>query len=439
MSSSAAKPSGRVEAIDAFRGFTIFAMIFVIMVAGYKNLPFLFPQFGSVPLTTFKHAGEGGDPEEWRRWEESHPGTRWYIGNVKSINADGTYNIAVDINSTTQEFPKSVVWTGKVMKAADPKIEYAGDEVIGVEKNGQWTFQQSGIGVTFCDLVAPFFVFIVGLCIPLSRMARGDARWWKHVLMRTLGLILLGVLYISLILKVSWWWGILQAIGVAYFMGAVIMLLPMSGRWIVLAALAGFHAWMSLKFPWWLTLGEPGKEFWTIVAPLGDKLRPLTLHCTPWGSIGYGLTTIAGTFLGEAVATKDRKQIVSKSILYGVIFTAVGLVIHQWIPMHKDIVSSSYGLFTAGIACFFFLGFYMVIDILGWKKGWVWFLGVFGANALLAYFMQPVVRIFLQALGIYSGLGGQAGWGGMYKGVLWTLLLWCVVLVFNRKNIYWKL
>ena len=29
----------RIESIDAFRGFTIFAMIFVIQAAGYKHLP----------------------------------------------------------------------------------------------------------------------------------------------------------------------------------------------------------------------------------------------------------------------------------------------------------------------------------------------------------------------------------------------------------------
>ena len=51
----------RIESIDTFRGFTIFAMIFVIMVAGYKHLPLTFPQFGSAPVSTFKHAGEDGE------------------------------------------------------------------------------------------------------------------------------------------------------------------------------------------------------------------------------------------------------------------------------------------------------------------------------------------------------------------------------------------
>ena len=89
----------RVQAIDAFRGFTILAMIFVIRVAGYSNLPLTHSWFGSVPVSQFHHAADA-----------------------------------------------------------------AGAAAVG------------GIGVTFTDLVAPFFVFIVGMCIPLSKRRRG-AEW----------------------------------------------------------------------------------------------------------------------------------------------------------------------------------------------------------------------------------------------------------------------
>ena len=92
------KQSGRIASIDAFRGFTVLAMIFVIQVAGYTNLPLTMSWFGSPPVSTFKHAGD-------------------------AINA-------------------------------------------------------TGIGLTFTDLVAPFFVFIVGMALPLSKKRRGSD-WWK--------------------------------------------------------------------------------------------------------------------------------------------------------------------------------------------------------------------------------------------------------------------
>ncbi|MGE5500059.1 MAG: hypothetical protein ACM3Q2_18455, partial [Syntrophothermus sp.] len=48
----------RIASVDAFRGFTMLAMIFVIQVAGYKDLPLTFSHFGSPPVSTFHHAAD---------------------------------------------------------------------------------------------------------------------------------------------------------------------------------------------------------------------------------------------------------------------------------------------------------------------------------------------------------------------------------------------
>ncbi len=355
------KKKKRVMSIDAFRGFTVLAMIFVIQVAGYKNLPLTGEWFGSVPVSHFHHAAEA-------------PG--------------------------------------------------------GI-----------GIGCTFTDLVAPYFVFIVGMCIPLSRRRRGG-EWWNHVLSRTFMLIFLGVLYISLILSLSYWWGILQAIGIAYFMGAAAMLLPIWGRWALVAAIAAFHLVMSHIFPWWTTLGEEGAGMLSITNLTGDPLKPLIVHCTPWASISWGLITIVGTILGEAVATRSHKKIIAQSILVGIVFSLAGYILHRinWphFAMNKETVSSSYSLFTSGISALTFLIFYLIMDVGGFQK-WAWIFIVFGANALLGYFMQPVVRIFITALGFRQFMVGHEGWMGMYYGLMWTALLWVVVYWFNKRNIYWKI
>jgi predicted acyltransferase len=429
------KPKQRLESIDAFRGFTIFAMIFVIMVAGYKHLPLTFPHFGSVPVSTFKHAGEDDGPETWMRWEGNNPVTKYRPAKIEAEKANQFYDIAVlnEKGDTTASFKDVKVWTAKPL--------HPEESMVAVYKTNetQPTFQQLGIGCTFTDLVAPFFVFIVGLCIPLSRQRRG-ADWWQHVGFRTLGLIIAGMIYISLIFKLSYFWGILQAIGVAYFMGAAFMLFPTLWRWIAVFAVALIHSWLTFHVPWWVELGDKSKPFLTILNPTGDMLRPLTIHCTPWGSISYGIMTVIGTLLGEAIATRDKMKILKQSLLIGIVFTIVGYLMHIYqYPINKDVVSSSYAFFTSGIGAITFLIFYWIIDIWQLKWGWVWFLGVYGSNALLAYFMQPVVRIFLTALGPYEGLKGHMGWNGMLAGLEWTMLLWCVVLWFNRKGLYWKL
>jgi len=190
------KKHERILSIDAFRGFTVLSMIFVIQVAGYKDLPFTMSWFGSPAVSTFKHAGD-------------------------ALNA-------------------------------------------------------TGIGLTFTDLVAPFFVFIVGMALPFSKKRRGS-EWWRHILKRTLMLIFLGIIYISLALGsanswggLSYWWGILQAIGVAYFMGAAATQLPYWQRWVAVFFVSAFHLFMSMHFNWWLTLGNPANGFFTIANLSGD-------------------------------------------------------------------------------------------------------------------------------------------------------------------------
>lgn len=423
----------RIESIDTFRGFTIFAMIFVIMVAGYRNLPLIFPHFGSAPVSTFKHASKDGNPSEWAFWEGRSPSTKFQLGKITQRLDNNLYNVALldAENNPIKYFTNVPVWTSKPLNPEE--------NIIVKNPANNPTFQQVGIGCTFTDLVAPFFVFIVGLVMPFSLQRRG-VKWWKHVGIRTLGLIFLGVVYISLILNISYWWGILQAIGIAYFMGAVFMMYPISIRWLAVILIAIFHSWATWYFPWWVELGDKTQPFWTILRPDGDTLRPLTIHCTPWASISYGLITIVGTIVGQSVITKNHKIILRNSLIIGIALTIIGYLLHLYhLPMNKDYVSSSYAIFTSGVSALFFIAFYWVIDVWG-IRGWgTWFFNVFGINALLAYFLQPVVRIFTDALGVYAGLRGHSGWDGMLAGLSWTLLLWCIVYLFNRKNIYWKL
>ncbi len=427
-------PKKRIESIDAFRGFTIFAMIFVIQVAGYKNLPLTFPHFNSAPVSTFKHAGEDGEEEEWAFWEGKEKSSVYRKAKiVNKINND-LYDVKIIYSEGN---------AGKIFKSQ--KVSHAKplkpeDNIIAIYRTPDKPpeFRGIGNGCTFTDFVAPFFVFIVGMCIPLSKQRRGGD-WWKHVGTRTIGLIVVGIIYISLVLKTSYWWGILQAIGISYFMGAAAMKLHKFGRWVAVGIIAFIHGFLSWKFSWWLELGDKSVPFLTIVNLSGDPLRPLTVHCTPWASISYGLITIVGTILGEAIVTKERKIIIEQCLLIGIVFSVAGYLLHLFqAPMNKDYVSPAYSIFTSGMGALWFLVFYLVMDVGGIKK-WAYVFNVFGANALLAYFMQPIVRLFVNALGFGDFFKGLSGWYGMYGGLMWTMLLWCVVLWCNKKEIYWKL
>lgn len=403
----------RVESIDAFRGLTIAVMIFVIAVAAgnYPDLPQKASWFGSLPVSTWNHADVG--------WEKF----------VEEKSAQGLSE------SDIEELPEA---------------------------------RLKNIGLTITDLVAPFFIFIVGLVIPLSK-GRYGADWLRHVFSRTAKLIAAGVMYISLILGVSWWWGILQAIAIAYLMGSVAQKLSPRMRWLAVFGVLGLHMVLSQYVDWWLQFGHTQEPFWRISQPDGSWSRPLTVHCLPWVSISYGAMTMIGALLGEAIITGQRSRIIKQSLLIAAVFMTLGYAIHKIgfltgnmkLCFNKPDVTASYAMFTSGLGALVFLLLYYIMDVRGWKK-WAWPLVEFGKNALLAYFIQIIMRIFFRALHLeyffnnalseatrsWSAVLGEpwgsrlldkSGYHGMFWGILWTLCLWLLIRWCNKKNLYWKL
>ena len=78
------------------------------------------------------------------------------------------------------------------------------NEMAGVEGTPGWLLHTPARndGMTITDTVFPAFLFITGMSIPLAlgvRIARGDApaALWRHVLVRSLSLIVLGVFMVN--------------------------------------------------------------------------------------------------------------------------------------------------------------------------------------------------------------------------------------------------
>src|SRR2546423_11551656 len=111
----AAVPYQRLKSLDAFRGFTIMGMIFVIMVSGYKNLPHTFPAFGSAPVSTWKHAGDDFDAKEWKNWQ----GDRTYHqAKVIKVLGRGKYDVAV--SGEQKEDPPETSYSGVAIRHSKP-------------------------------------------------------------------------------------------------------------------------------------------------------------------------------------------------------------------------------------------------------------------------------------------------------------------------------
>lgn len=90
-------------------------------------------------------------------------------------------------------------------------------------------------GMTFADVIFPAFLFIVGVSIPLAmeRAKELGLAFWRrvgHVLSRTLGLLVMGIVQFNLAADISlpkYWWGLLAYI--AIILGWVIV--PKAEGW----------------------------------------------------------------------------------------------------------------------------------------------------------------------------------------------------------------
>ncbi|MDD4278509.1 MAG: hypothetical protein PHX74_02115 [Candidatus Sumerlaeales bacterium] len=433
-----AKTRKRVLSVDVFRGFTIFLMLFVNHTAGYRDMPFVTTMLGSAPVSAFKHASSNST-SSWAIYEQKNTSVVYYAGDVLSYNtADNKYDIVV-YDKNNKDDDKTTLTVAQSVSVATPKTLRVSASVIAKVDTGTKTpsrFQDPGNGCTLCDWVAPFFVFIVGVCIPISWRKRRNSGWWKHVFSRTFWLIAAGILYMSLSLELSYWWGILQAIGIAYLLGALVVGFSWKPRILIIIIAGLAHVLLVRYCPWWTHIGEYGAKAFKISNLQGDMLLPLNIHCTPWGSLGFGLCTMAGTLLGDVIISSERRKIILTCLLMGIFFSFAGYMLSYYQPIHKGVVSTAYAFWASGMASFVFLFFYIVVDIWG-LVAWTPIFTVFGANALLAFFLQQI-RIPFKSLGLWTYFTGHSGWDGVLWGLIFVFMCWCITLYCNKKNWFWK-
>jgi predicted acyltransferase len=96
-------------------------------------------------------------------------------------------------------------------------------------------------------------------------------------------------------------------------------------------------------------------------------------------------TTLAGVLCGHWLRQKrNDDEKVSAMFFFGIFLTAIGLIWNGWFPINKPLWTSSYVVYTAGLALCF-LGFcYWLIDIKNYRK-WSKPFVIFGVNALALY------------------------------------------------------
>jgi predicted acyltransferase len=336
-------------------------------------------------------------------------------------------------------------------------------------------------GITPTDFIFPFFLFIVGVAIPISlgkRIEEGvDGKLYRKIFSRSVIIFALG-LAISVIpffqfqatdapewLKMPIWLvmtaalfflllrkfaiaGILAGISIAGIIGmyaAGYTVVPYNFEtmripgvlqriavcYLIVAILFLHTNWkqqlgvaVALLLGYWLLMTQiavPGCEGTTIddkacnLAAYIDRVVLTENHIWRAGKVfdPEGIlstlpaivTTISGVLTGswllsgpraEANGADARLNKVSGLFFFGVVLVAIGWIWNIYFPFNKSLWTSSYVVFTSGLALCT-LGFcYWLIDIKGYRK-WSKPFVIFGVNALALFVFSGIMARMIGA------------------------------------------
>lgn len=280
-------------------------------------------------------------------------------------------------------------------------------------------------GWTPTDLIFPFFLFIVGITTELSLRARRDRGDDESAILRQVlrrgaliflfGLLLSGFPFFTwppalegasfgerVVHRLEHWriMGVLQRIGLAYLCGALLTLRTTVRQQVVIlgAILFGYWALMTLvPVP---DTGVPGRDVldvpeallsaWLDRTVLGvDHLWVGGKTWDPEGllstlpAIG---TVICGTFAGKWLAQSQRAlpERLAAMFAVGAIAMMLGTMWGWVFPINKNIWTSSYVVFTAGIGAVTLATCMWIIDVLQVRR-WTFPFVVYGVNPMLAF------------------------------------------------------
>ena len=257
-------------------------------------------------------------------------------------------------------------------------------------------------GWTPTDLVFPFFVFISGVSIPLAfanRLERGGSRRDLHlkVLKRTviifaLGLFLNGFPYFDPgTLRIP---GVLQRIAICYFFASIVFLNTKLRTQILITIglLLVYWALMKLVPAPGFVAGDLTKEgslaSYVDRVVFGKHVWAQAKVYDPEGilsTIPAVATALMGVLTGQWLRSeKSRYEKVAGMFVVGAICVAIGWAWNSFFPINKALWTSSYVLFTGGLALQFLALFYWLIDINGYRR-WARPFEVFGLNAIALY------------------------------------------------------
>ncbi len=337
-------------------------------------------------------------------------------------------------------------------------------------------------GMTYPDLVFPWFLFAMGVAIPMAlgkkiSQGTGGLALAGSAVLRGLSLLTLGIFFVNMengyagtVLPQSLWM-LLFVLAVYVAWGRQSTRGAKIAAWVVLLGLAAVFRHKSesgevlwLRTYWWGILGLIG---WVYLAAalvwawardsrpkLGVALAILVLlyeaervGALAWPAIpffpgawigSHGAIAVAGMICGSWMK-EDARQATRKIFGLGLILMAVAYTLRPWEGFSKIQGTAAWGLVCAGLGAFV-----LVACQLAWRRGIAkpvleWIVPV-GQNALFAYLLPDLVGSLLNLsaetpVNLWKVfIWTEQGYLGMLNMAIYTLLILAAARWVTRKG-----
>ena len=350
--------------------------------------------------------------------------------------------------------------------------------MIIVNNPGSWLYVYSPLrhakwhGCTVTDLVFPFFIFILGASMRFAfvRWHYFPSRKFKqHILWRAISIFIAGCLIQAFpFVRQDWDWstfrfmGVLQRIAIVYACTSLLVIYFDFKKLLIISISTLIAYWALLYFgggvdPYSLE-GNLIKKVDIFIFGETHLYQGNGIPFDPEGllsTIPTIITAIIGFLVGGMIHTaKDFVDNVKRMLVFGTSLSAIGLGWNILLPINKQLWTSSYVLFTAGIATIFLATLLYLIDIRK-KKYFFFIFKVFGTNSIFLFIMSGLWTKTL--LRTQFDLNGQSisGYAYLYKtlcvpisgfysgsllfSIIHAIGFWIILYWLYKKKIYVKL
>lgn len=292
--------------------------------------------------------------------------------------------------------------------------------MILVSTPGSWDFVYPWLehapwnGWTLADLVFPFLLFAMGAAVPFALgRRRGTPRGVRrHVLRRALVLFALGLLLNAiqtpppLHLATFRIPGVLQRIALVYLaVSWITERLPTRAQVLVATAALGGY--------WLLLAMAPLSAEANLGAVIDQHVFGRHMLYPLWDPEGLLstvpaiATALCGVFAGDWLKVHGAAHRAWWLWAAGAAATAVGLLWNRALPINKNLWTSSYALFSAGVAAQVLAICHWTIDVKKWS-GWSRPFVAFGRNPLAAYFLSVGIDAVLARWSVAGSVSVKA-------------------------------